>query len=187
LDPQRQHARLLGLWAQAAKAGRRRAHRGGSKAPDAWIALGAAFSGRDFLFQFVPAPYVVMAMADPGPLVLVAPDGAHDAERDWRWPVCKLVGGDAPALAVGGGSAQVHFRLAARMGRAAWTTLADRAECLRSGEALALNGVGEAITVLTALGAGALTSASRADWPEAAALWRHGPRTAARPTADRPT
>lgn len=128
------------------------------------------------MFQFVPAPHVVLAMADPGPVVLVPAAHAAAARQDWRWPTYGVAEGDGPALALGGGDAVLSLGLASRLGRGAWDTLGTRADNLRLGPLLTLIGLDEAVTMLAALGAGALDDATpRGEWPEAAMRWRQRP------------
>lgn len=170
MDPQRQHARLLGLWGPAIKAARRRAHREGAAPDTAWLALAAHCTGHGYAFQFVPGPVVQLVMLDPGPVVLVAAPEADDTRRDWRWPVYGI-SREGSALMLGAGHGVLRQELAGRLGRPAWAVLA--AEDLTEGPPLVLDRAEDALVVLAAHAAGALSGAPRADWCEASYRWRH--------------
>ena len=175
MDPQRQHARLLGLWAGAIKAARRRGHREGAAADASWLALAAQWTGHGYAFQFLPGSPVQVVLWDPGPLVLTGGETAAGARGDWRWPVVGM-GPDHPALVLGGGDVVLGGSLAGRLGKSAWMTLAQHGGALVPGERLVVPGADEAVTVLAALAAGALGDRPRSEWREASARWRHRPR-----------
>ena len=170
MDPQRQHARLLGLWAQAIKAARRRGHREGIAPDTAWLALAAQWTGQGYAFHFVPGPWVQLVLMDPGPVVLMPAAAAGEARSDWRWPVYGISPG-GPALALGEGQGVLGHGLAGRLGRAAWAVLA--AEDPSEGPSLSVDRAEDALVVLAAHAAGALSGVSRADWCEASYRWRH--------------
>lgn len=181
MDPQRQHARLLGLWAAAIKAARRRGHREGLHGGgDGWLALAAKWAGHGYTFQFLPGTPVQVVLWDPGPLVLLPAASASSVRGDWRWPVGGIAE-DGPALVLGGGELVLGQRLAGLLGREAWMALAQQGARLVSGDRLVVPGADEALTVLAALAAGALDGQPRAAWREASARWRHRPRTPAPP------
>ena len=175
MDPQRQHARLLGLWAGAIKAARRRGHREGARPDEAWLALAAQWTGHDYTFQFLPGAPVQVVLWDPGPLVLMPAESVVMRRGDWRWPVVG-VGPERPAMALGGGDAVLGRVLAGRLGRSAWMALAQQGGTLVLGERVVVPGADEALTVLAALAAGALDDLPRGSWREASARWRHRPQ-----------
>ncbi len=176
MDPQRQHARLLGLWAGAIKAARRRGHRDGTREGAAWLKLAAHWAGHGYTFQFLPGLPIEVVLWDPGPLVLTPARFAGGARGDWRWPVVG-VGPDRPAVVLGGGDVALGWDLAGRLGRGAWMALAQHGVALAAGDPLVVPGADEALTVLAALAAGALDDRSRGAWREASARWRHRPRS----------
>ncbi len=182
LDPQRQHARLLGLWAGAIKAARRRGHREGARPDEAWLALAAQWTGHDYTFQFLPGALVQVVLWDPGPLVLMPAESVGRRRGDWRWPVVGI-GPERPAMVLGGGNAVLGRVLAGRLGRSAWMALAQLGGTLVAGDRLMVTGADEALTVLAALAAGALGDRPRGEWREASARWRHRPRSGEPPPA----
>lgn len=173
LDPQRQHARLLGLWGQAVKASRRQAHRGSDIVSPEWLGLAATWTARDYLFQFVPATTVVVALVEPGRLLLTGAATASEVRQDWRWPVWGIEG-DGPALVLGAGSGSLSWTLARRLGRRAWEALGATAAELQAHDPLAIMGVDDAVGVLAAWSRGVLDSRERGKWVEASYRWRQG-------------
>lgn len=194
LDPQRQHAQLLGLWSQGSKLLRRFEYYGGEReslaAVTHWWNLARALQERNIAVLLLPvAP----------PLGLVGwGTGKHDwctlvdvqrvADRPdpelYHHPMAVNFADEASALIVRGEAPILSDRLLRRFSARSLGAVADLVQQMGPSDALEIGGVEAALVVVAAWSkAPDLMRRIRVeDWEAVAQFWRH--RSSGRPISE---
>lgn len=180
LDPQRQHAQLLGLWSQGSKLFRRLGHEGALKGPErtrleALWNLARLLEERGFAVRLVPAPSLpLLLLADGGGWWTLVPRSAEPGVvRAVRHPLGIDLEPGAPALAVQDGGVTLALSVWRRIGSRSLRGLLAMAASASADLRVAAEE--EALVLLAAFAevGGRLAGAPSADWPLLARLWRH--------------
>lgn len=182
LDPQRQHAQLLGLWSQGSKLVRRLEYRGYRdrlelNRAERWWNLARALSERGLVVQLLPlSPPVALVAFDSGKtgwVTLVDEAGAEVSDPALYHRRLIVQAEDAPALMLGVGGPRLSELLLRRLSAKTLGTLmmlAEDCECR-----LAVGSVPDALVLLAAWRS-APEQMSRVEpghWAAVAKLWRH--------------
>lgn len=179
LDPQRQYARLLTLWAVSAKASRRMEYLARGRWPAAWHdwwRLGRRLSERGLAVLPVPGVRPVLFVGFDGPgqstgwLALTPPDD-EAAGKIFGAAVGVDMHSGAPALVIDQGRWVVSVHLALRMGQKLWRVFLAPPPL----ESAKWTNLDDALTLLGAMviRAGVFERAPLEDWMPLARLWRH--------------
>ncbi len=178
LDPQRQYAQLLSVWAQGTKAARRINHRQRGEWSDTWEVwwrLGRRLVERrlEVLPLPTPSPVLLISWLNEHNLLKWATLAAADDQKAFEVyrHVIRIAQPNSPALQVDADGWILTHVLAGSIGRRTWTTLLQ----WDNPPTLVCDGVSDALTLLGALQAhpAKFRRSSVADWAVLAHLWRH--------------
>lgn len=180
LDPQRQHAQLLGLWSQGSKLFRRLGQEGVLQGAErirleaVWN-LARLLEERGLAVRLVPGPSgpLLLLANDRGWWTLVVRPAEPAVLRAVRRPLGIDLDPSAPALVIRGGEVTLALGVWRRIGANSLDGLASMAAV--AADSLRVASVDAALVLLAAFSAAGrrLQHAPSADWPELARLWRH--------------
>ncbi len=182
LDPQRQHAQLLGLWSQGSKLVRRLEHRGYGETlqlefVERWWNIARQLSERGLTALVLPLrPPVLLVAYGFGKtrwVTLVDRAGVESFDPTIYHHLLTVDFGEGPALYLGAERSVLSDQLLLRLSVKTLATMAELSE--RHSRAVTVEAVPDALVVLAAWHhvPEAMARVDEEDWIPAATLWRH--------------